>query len=136
MDLSEMIRGMAEDARLSARMLRSARRSEKDTALESMADALVSRKKEIVEINAKDVSLAREKGLNPAMIDRLTLSEPTIASMVSGLREVAALPDPVGEVTGMWKRPNGLQVGRVRVPTFVIELITGAEEKVFTPARV
>jgi len=123
MDLSEMIRGMAREAKLSARRLRSARSSEKDAALRFMAEGIVARKEEIGKINAEDVSLARQKGLSSAMIDRLTLDEKTIASMVAGLQEVITLPDPVGEVTGMWKRPNGLQVGRVRIPLGVIGFI-------------
>ena len=123
MDLNEMIRIMARDAKQSGRLLRVAKRLEKDTALEGMAENILSRKEEIIKINTKDITLAREKGLNPAMIDRLTLDEKTINSMVAGLREVAALPDPVGEVTGMWKRPNGLQVGRVRIPLGVIGFI-------------
>lgn len=118
-----MIRIMARDAKQSGRLLRVAKRGEKDTALEGMAERILSGKEDIIKINAKDITLAREKGLNPAMIDRLTLDEKTINSMVAGLREVAALPDPVGEVTGMWKRPNGLQVGRVRIPLGVIGFI-------------
>ena len=118
-----MIRIMARDAKQSGRLLRVAKRGEKDTALEGMAENILSRKEDIIKINAKDITLAKEKGLNPAMIDRLTLDEKTINSMVAGLREVAALPDPVGEVTGMWKRPNGLQVGRVRIPLGVIGFI-------------
>lgn len=123
MDLNEMIRTMARDAKQSGRLLRVAKSGEKDTALEGMAERILSRKEDIIKINAKDITLAREKGLNPVMIDRLTLDEKTINSMVAGLREVAALPDPVGEVTGMWKRPNGLQVGRVRIPLGVIGFI-------------
>ncbi len=123
MDLDEMIRTMARDAKQSGRLLRVAKRGEKDAALEGIAENILSRKEDIIKINAKDITLAKEKGLNPAMIDRLTLDEKTINSMVAGLREVAALPDPVGEVTGMWKRPNGLQVGRVRIPLGVIGFI-------------
>ncbi len=118
-----MIKAMARDAKASARDLRVAKRGEKDTALELMAENILSRKDEIIKTNNRDITLAREKGLNPAMIDRLTLNEKTISSMVDGLREVAVLPDPVGEVTGMWKRPNGLQVGRVRIPLGVIGFI-------------
>ena len=118
-----MIRGMAREAKLSARRLRSARSSEKDHALRFMAEGIVARKEEIGKINAEDVSLARQKGLSAAMIDRLTLDEKTIASMVAGLQEVITLPDPIGEVTGMWKRPNGLQVGRIRIPLGVIGFI-------------
>jgi len=123
MDLTEMIGGMAREAKLSARRLRSALSSEKDAALRFMAEGITARKEEIGKINAEDVSLARQKGLSSAMIDRLTLDKKTIASMVAGLQEVITLPDPIGEVTGMWKRPNGLQVGRVRIPLGVIGFI-------------
>jgi glutamate-5-semialdehyde dehydrogenase len=123
MDLHKMIQTMATDAKHSARLLRVASRAEKDTALEFMAENILFRKEKIIKTNARDVALAREKGLNPAMIDRLTMHEDTITSMVAGLQEVAALPDPVGEVTGMWKRPNGLKVGQVRIPLGVIGFI-------------
>jgi glutamate-5-semialdehyde dehydrogenase len=123
MDLNNMLRAMARDAKASARDLRVAKRGEKDTALELMAENILSRKDEIIKTNNRDITRAREKGLSPAMIDRLTLNEKTISSMVAGLQEVAALPDPVGEVTAMWKRPNGLQVGRVRIPLGVIGFI-------------
>ena len=123
MNLHEKITAMARDARCAARVLRSAKRRRKDKALGFMADAILSRKNEIIKINTKDVFLAKQNGLNHAMIDRLTLTEKTISSMVDGLREIAALPDPIGEVPGMWIRPNGLQVGRVRVPLGVIGFI-------------
>jgi len=123
MDFHKAIQAMAKDAKQSARFLRVAKRAEKDAALEFMAERILSKKEEIITINAKDTTLARENGLNPAMIDRLTLDEKTITSMIVGLQEVAALPDPVGEVTGMWKRPNGLQVGQIRIPLGVIGFI-------------
>ena len=123
MDFYKAIQAMAKDAKQSARLLRVAKRAEKDAALAFMAERILSNKEEIIRINAKDITLAREKALNPAMIDRLTLDEKTISSMIHGLQEVAALPDPVGEVTGMWKRPNGLQVGQIRIPLGVIGFI-------------
>jgi len=123
MDFNEAIQAMAKDAKQSARFLRVAKRAEKDAALEFMAEQILSKKEEIIVINAKDTALAKENGLSPAMIDRLTLDEKTITSMIDGLHEVAALPDPVGEVTSMWKRPNGLQVGQIRIPLGVIGFI-------------
>jgi len=122
-NLNEKILSMARNAKSSARVLRNEKRNKKDKALEFMADAILSRKNEIIKINTKDVSSAKQNGLKHAMIDRLTLTEKTIHSMVDGLREIAALPDPIGEVSGMWMRPNGLQVGRVRVPLGVIGFI-------------
>ena len=123
MSIEGMIEKMARDAKDSARQLRTVERSKKDSALELMAHKLLEREELIKEENEKDLSLAREKGLSAAMMDRLTLDEKTIRSMAEGLKEVMALPDPVGEVTGMWKRPNGLIVGRVRIPLGVIGFI-------------
>jgi len=88
-----------------------------------MADKLIQREKTIRQENEKDLALAKEQGMSSAMLDRLALDAKTLQSMAEALREVAALPDPVGEVTGMWKRPNGLQVGRVRIPLGVIGFI-------------
>jgi glutamate-5-semialdehyde dehydrogenase len=118
-----MIEKMAKDAKAASRALRKAQREEKDAALTLMANRLGERKKNIQKENQKDLDLAREKGLSSAMIDRLTLNDKTIESMSEGLREVVALPDPVGEVTRMWKRPNGLVVGRMRIPLGVIGFI-------------
>jgi len=88
-----------------------------------MAEKLLEAREPIAAENQKDLSAARDAGLSAAMLDRLTLSEAVIGAMADGLREVAALPDPVGEVPGMWKRPNGLVVGRVRIPLGVIGFI-------------
>jgi glutamate-5-semialdehyde dehydrogenase len=118
-----MIEQMARDAKDASRQLRKAGRGKKDAALGLMAAKLIERKEGIQKENDKDLSLAREKGLSSAMIDRLTLDEKTIQAMAEAVGEVAALPDPVGEVTGMWKRPNGLMVGRVRIPLGVIGFI-------------
>ncbi|MEE9421350.1 MAG: glutamate-5-semialdehyde dehydrogenase, partial [Desulfatiglandaceae bacterium] len=123
MSITRMIEEMARDAKDASRQLRKVGRGKKDAALELMASRLIKRKESIQKENDKDLSLAREKGLSSAMIDRLTLDEKTIQSMAEGVEEVAALPDPVGEVTGMWKRPNGLMVGRVRIPLGVIGFI-------------
>jgi glutamate-5-semialdehyde dehydrogenase len=123
MSVEPMIEEMAIAAKAASRDLRKADRDKKDRALELMAGKLMKSQKHIKRENEKDLSMAREKGLASAMIDRLTLDEKTIKSMAEGLREVAALPDPVGEVTGMWKRPNGMVVGRVRIPLGVIGFI-------------
>ncbi|MBW2609796.1 MAG: glutamate-5-semialdehyde dehydrogenase [Deltaproteobacteria bacterium] len=123
MSIERMIEDMGMAAKDASRQLRRMERDNKDAALELMADRLVQREKEIIEENSKDLSSAKEKGLTSAMIDRLTLDDKTIRSMAEGLKEVAALPDPVGEVAGMRKRPNGLVVGRVRIPLGVIGFI-------------
>ncbi len=119
----EMIGAMAKDAKEASRRLRRLERAQKDHCLELMAKKLLDRQEEIIKENQKDLTGAREAGLSPAMIDRLTLNEHVIRGMADGLMEVAALSDPVGEIRGMWKRPNGLQVGRVRIPLGVIGFI-------------
>ena len=123
MQLSNMIREMAEHARAASRPLRRLGREAKDAALKQMADRLLEHQTEIIQENRKDLSRAKDTGLSEAMIDRLTLDERVINQMAEGLREVATLPDPVGEIPGMWKRPNGLLVGRVRIPLGVIGFI-------------
>ena len=95
----------------------------KNEALLSIATELELRIPEILAANAKDLALASEKGLSGSMLDRLTLDEARIQSMADAVREVAALPDPVGEVTGEWVRPNGIRVGRRRIPLGVIAMI-------------
>jgi len=95
----------------------------KNAALESMADALVARADEMIAANAKDLDAGRARGLTDAMLDRLTLTPERIAQMADGLKEIAALPDPVGEIDGMTRRPGGFLVGRMRVPIGVIGIV-------------
>jgi len=97
--------------------------AQKDGALIAIADCLQKKAEDIFSANRIDLKLARENGLSAAMIDRLTVTDDTIDSMVNGLREVAALGDPVGVVTDSWRRPNGLEVSRVRIPLGVIGII-------------
>ncbi|MBM4283818.1 MAG: glutamate-5-semialdehyde dehydrogenase [Deltaproteobacteria bacterium] len=123
MDIPKMIAEISRAARDAAGPLRSLTRGVKDRVLLSMAEFLLEFKAEIQAENARDVTAAREAGMGAAFIDRLTLSDKVINSMVKGLAEVAALPDPVGEVTKMWRRPNGLLVGRVRIPLGVVGII-------------
>jgi glutamate-5-semialdehyde dehydrogenase len=123
MSLEKMIKDMAKAGKEASRELRRVSRAKKDAALLLTADKLMQREKAIRQENEKDVALAKEQGMSSAMVDRLTLDVKTLQSMAEALRDVAALPDPVGEVTGMWKRPNGLQVGRVRIPLGVIGFI-------------
>ncbi len=123
MSLEKIVQDMTRAGKAASRELRRAPRARKDEALLLMAEKLMQREKAIGEENEKDLALAKEQGMSPAMLDRLTLDAKTLKSLAEALREVAALPDPVGEVTGMWKRPNGLQVGRVRIPLGVIGFI-------------
>lgn len=123
MNVKELMLNLATEARTAARRVATLDTAVKNKALITMAESLLDQGSSIQSENKKDVELAREKGLSKAMIDRLTLSDQVLESMAKGLKDVAALPDPVGEVTGMWKRPNGLQVGRVRIPLGVIGFI-------------
>lgn len=123
MSLAGMIEDMAKEAKAASRQLRRAGRAQKDSALELLAGKLIDMQADIIKENEKDLAQARKAGLSAAMIDRLTMDYNVIRGMADGLREVAALPDPVGEVSGMWKRPNGLLVGRVRIPLGVIGFI-------------
>jgi glutamate-5-semialdehyde dehydrogenase len=95
----------------------------KDAALRLAADRLEAATGRLVAENARDLAAGRENGLAAPMLDRLALDPDRIAGIANGLRDVAALPDPVGEITRMWDRPNGLQVGRMRIPLGVILVI-------------
>jgi glutamate-5-semialdehyde dehydrogenase len=96
---------------------------EKNQALLGMAEALLRRSDDLIAENSKDLKEVENLGLSRAIIDRLTLKEATIKTMAQGLTEVAALPDPVGRITSMWRRPNGLLVGKMRIPLGVIGII-------------
>jgi len=123
MTITEMVQTMARDARVAARTLRTLTRGQKDRALMRLADLLDQERANVAAVNAADVAGARENGLSAAMIDRLTLSPEVIHAMIDGLKAVAALPDPVGEVLRSTRRPNGLTVGRCRIPLGVIGFI-------------
>ncbi|MFR5642562.1 MAG: glutamate-5-semialdehyde dehydrogenase [Clostridium paraputrificum] len=110
--------------------LMNATTTQKNEALLKMAEKLLENKDYIIKENKKDLDRAIEKGTTEAMLDRLKLDEKRLADMADGLREVVALADPVGEVTSMWKRPNGLQIGKQRVPMGVIGIIYEARPNV------
>ena len=123
MDIQSTVKKIAEDALAASHRLSHVSATIKNAALLRMADEMEWHRDFILAENKTDVTNAREKGLTAAMIDRLTLKEATVSAMAQGLREVAALPDPVGKVTSMWRRPNGLLVGRMRIPLGVIGII-------------
>ncbi len=123
MDIPETIRRMALEARQAARKLGTLSSGVKNQVILRVAALLKERQAQIQAENKKDVDAALKEGHPAAFIDRLTLSDKVMAAMVQGLKEVAALPDPVGAVTGMWVRPNGLLVGRQRIPLGVIGFI-------------
>ncbi len=122
-DVKNIIESMAQKARLAARKVAVLSTDVKNKVLLSTAQKLEDSKHRLQQENQKDLKNGKEKGLSPAFLDRLELSHKVIDSMIQGLQEVAALPDPVGEVTKMWKRPNGLLVGRTRIPLGVIGMI-------------
>lgn len=111
-------------------LLMNASITEKNDALSNMAEKLIENSNNILEANKKDIENARNKGTKESMIDRLLLSEDRIKAMANGLIQVKSLDDPIGEVTAMWKRPNGLQIGKQRVPLGVIGIIYEARPNV------
>jgi glutamate-5-semialdehyde dehydrogenase len=122
-DIRALILGMGESARAASRALSRSATHVRNHALEAAAEALVDRERAILAANAKDVKAARSDGNDDAFIDRLALTAKAIEAMAEGLRQIAALPDPVGEVTELRYRPSGIQVGRMRVPLGVIAII-------------
>lgn len=123
MSVAEQMLKVARDAKRASQILASLSSAVKNELLQQMAQALLNHTEELIEANDKDLAAAREVKLAPAMVERLALDAPRIRGMADGLREVAELPDPVGEITGMWRRPNDLQIGRMRVPLGVIGIV-------------
>ncbi len=121
--MKEQIISMARQAGKAARGMLALSTESKNRVLHNMARALDEQRDFIRKENEKDLAAGREKGLAAAMLDRLTLSDKVMQSMMNGLREVAALPDPVGEISDMVKRPSGIMVGRMRIPLGVIGMI-------------
>jgi glutamate-5-semialdehyde dehydrogenase len=122
-DAPSLVKAMGEAARAASRELARATTAARNRALLAAAEALVDREKTILAENAKDVKAARAEGNDDAFIDRLALTAKAVEAMAEGLREIAALPDPVGEITDLASRPSGIQVGRMRVPLGVIGII-------------
>ncbi len=123
MTTETIVNDIAVKAKEAARTIAVASTETKNRILRDIADHIVKRKQTIQAENRKDLKAAFEKGLSPAMIDRLTISDATIDAMVLGLNEVAELADPVGATTGSWTRPNGLAVSKMRIPLGVIAMI-------------
>ena len=123
MNLKEELLSMAKDAKTASQILAVAKTDLKNKALAEIAKGLKENIPTLLEANAKDVAYAKEKGLSKALIDRLTLTEARIEGMINNLHEVIALPDPVGSIVKMWQRPNGLKVGRMRIPLGVIAMV-------------
>ncbi|MBE0466003.1 MAG: aldehyde dehydrogenase family protein, partial [Candidatus Desulforudis sp.] len=124
----------ASRAREASRMLAYLSTDVKDRALEAMAAALLENASVILEANARDIAAGEARGLSRALLDRLLLTESRIRDMADGLGVIINLPDPVGEVLDMVTRPNGLQVGKMRVPLGVIGMIYEARPNVTVDA--
>jgi glutamate-5-semialdehyde dehydrogenase len=123
MSIQNTVENLAVAARKAARDVASLSTTSKNNVLLRMGEALQEQKEYIQAENEKDLAAGREKGLSAAMLDRLALSDDVIESMIIGLQDVVVLPDPVGEIDEMVKRPNGLMVGRMRIPLGVIGMI-------------
>jgi len=134
MDIQNYMQAVGREARAASRLLAAAPTARKNDALLAMAAAIRERRAELLAANARDLEEARAAGLEPALIDRLTLSEKGVEAIAEGLEQVAALPDPVGEITDVKRRPSGIQVGKMRVPLGVIGIIYEARPNVTADA--
>ncbi len=126
----------AMSAKNAARILAVAGTQRKDSALEAIAAALLAKQDDILSANEKDMAAARENGMSEALLDRLLLTSQRISGIVEGVRQVRMLPDPIGEVTHMTRRPNGLLIGKRRVPLGLIGIIYEARPNVTVDAAV
>ena len=131
MNTAETIHGLAVRARAAAAGMRAFRTESKNTALLAIADALVAMRQQIAAANAEDVEAAKANGISPSMLDRLTLTDARFTSMVDGVRHVATLPDPVGEVIWERDRPSGIHITKVRQPFGVIAVVFESRPNVF-----
>jgi glutamate-5-semialdehyde dehydrogenase len=125
---------LAKQAKAASRQLAPLSSAEKDRALHLMADELEAQSDYLVQENKKDLDAADQAGISEAIVDRIALNASRVRAMAKGLRDVAALPDPVREVVKMWRRPNGLQVGKMRIPLGVIAVIYEARPNVTADA--
>jgi len=132
--LPAQMRALAEAARAAARILSHAESAAKDRALREGARAILARQAEILAANREDLAAARAAGQNAAYLDRLALDPGRLAGIAAALQAVAALPDPIGEVTDSWRRPNGLLVKRVRIPLGVVLMVYEARPNVAAEA--
>jgi glutamate-5-semialdehyde dehydrogenase len=123
MDIAAYMADVGQQARAAARLVARSTTATRNQALLATADALDAARSELASANRKDLEAGRKNGLDAAMLDRLELTPQRIDTMIDGLRQVASLPDPIGEITGMTYRPTGIQVGKMRVPLGVVGII-------------
>jgi glutamate-5-semialdehyde dehydrogenase len=136
MDVKEQILDLGKRARVASKALARASSEQKNEALLAMAGELVARTDALLAANEKDVARAKTDGLSGAMIDRLTLTPKRVQAMADGVRQVAELPDPVGEVMKDWTRPNGIHISKVRVPIGVVGIVYESRPNVTSDAAV
>ncbi|GAB2886938.1 glutamate-5-semialdehyde dehydrogenase [Uliginosibacterium flavum] len=134
MDIKTYMQDLGQKARAASRLMAAASTEAKNTALCAIAAKIRTRSEELLAANARDLEQARADGLEPAMLDRLTLTAKGVESMAAGLEQIASLPDPIGEITDMKRRPSGIQVGHMRVPLGVIGIIYEARPNVTADA--
>ena len=134
MDIKQYMQDVGRAARAASRLMAKANTGAKNAALNAIADAIVRDADKLLAANQQDMAQARADGLEPAMLDRLQLTDKTIATMAQGLREMVALPDPIGEMGDFKYRPSGIQVGKMRVPLGVIGIIYEARPNVTADA--
>ena len=125
---------MANNAKTASRVAAQLNSSKKNTLLNAIADAIEANSDSIINENAKDIAAGRDKGLSPAMLDRLVLNEQGIKDISAAIREIVALADPVGDIDKLTLRPNGIQVGKMRIPLGVIAMIYEARPNVTAEA--
>ncbi len=134
MDIKAYMQQVGHQARAASRLMAKADTNARNKALTAMARAIQRDAAKLIEANARDLAEAREAGLEASLLDRLTLNEKGVAGMAEGLVQIAALPDPVGEITDLNYRPSGIQVGKMRVPLGVIGIIYEARPNVTADA--
>jgi glutamate-5-semialdehyde dehydrogenase len=115
--------GLGEQASQAARQMSAASTASKNNALNYLADLLIQQQEKLIKVNQLDLQAGKERGLEAALLDRLELTPARIQSMADGLKQIAGLQDPVGEISGLASRPSGIQVGKMRVPLGVIGII-------------
>ncbi|MCB1887249.1 MAG: glutamate-5-semialdehyde dehydrogenase [Rhodocyclaceae bacterium] len=134
MDIKEYMQTVGRDARAASRRMATASTEAKNDALRRIAAEIRARREALLEANGRDLAQARADGLEPALIDRLTLTAQGVEAMAEGLEQIATLPDPVGEISGVKRRPSGIQVGHMRVPLGVVGIIYEARPNVTADA--
>lgn len=132
----ELARRLARNAREASRRLAAAGTADKDAALRDLAARLVRETARLLDANARDLSVATEAGLSAALVDRLRLTPERIEAMAEGVLQVVSLPDPVGAIEDMRRRPNGLEVGRMRIPIGVVCILYESRPNVTVDAGV